>query len=88
MKGRELRCLITDNLRNYDAGHRTLLPTVHHKKQAYANNQAEVSDQPTRQQERAMCGFNSPTQTQRFLTLQGRTLNLFRLGRHLLQTVN
>jgi putative transposase len=32
--------------------------------------------------------FNSPAQTQRFLTLYGLTQNLFRLGRHLLQAVN
>lgn len=51
-------------------------------------DRAEVSHEPTRQRERAMRGFNSPTQAQRFLTLHGLTQNLFRVGRHLLQTVN
>ena len=35
-----------------------------------------------------MRGFASSTQAQRFLTRHGLTQNLFRLGRHLIQTVN
>ena len=41
-----------------------------------------------RQQEDHMRGFASSTQAQRFLTRHGLTQNLFRLGRHLIQTVN
>ena len=52
------------------------------------NNRAEDSHHPTRQRERAMRGFTSPTQAQRFLTMHGLTQNLFRVGRHLLQAVN
>jgi putative transposase len=84
----EPRWLITDKLRSYDAAHRKLMPTVNHLKHLYANNRAEVSHQPTRQQEYHMRGFSSSTQAQRFLTLYGLTQNLFRLGRHLLQAVN
>ena len=66
----------------------TVMPMVNHLNQVYANNRAEVSHEPTRQQERHMRGFNSPTQAQKFLTLHGLTQNLFRLGRHLMQAVN
>ena len=87
-QGREPRWLVTDTLRSYDAAHRTIIPTVSHINQVYANNRAEVSHEPTRQRERHMRGFSSSTQAQRFLTLHGLTQNLFRLGRHLIQAVN
>ncbi len=87
-QGREPRWLITDKLKSYGAAHRSIMPTVRHSNHVYANNRAEVSHEPTRQRERAMRGFNSPTQAQRFLTLHGLTQNLFRVGRHLLQAVN
>jgi putative transposase len=64
------------------------MPTVSHINYLYANNRAEVSHEPTRQRERAMRGFRSSDQAQRFLTLHGLTQNLFRLGRHLMQVVN
>ena len=87
-QGSEPRWLITDKLRSYDVAHRTIIPTVDHINHVYANNWAELSHQPTRQRERAMRGFRSSNQTQRFLTLHGLTQNLFRLGRHLMQAVN
>ncbi len=77
-QGREPRWLVTDTLRSDDAAHRTVMPTVEHLNHVYANNRAEVSHQPTRQQERAMRGFKSPTQTQRFLTLRGSSSVLHR----------
>ncbi len=80
--------LVTDKFRSYDAAHRTIMPTVSHINQVYANNRAEVSHELTRQRERHMRGFSSSTQAQRFLTLHGLTQNLFRLGRHLMQAVN
>jgi putative transposase len=46
------------------------------------NNQAEVSHQPTRQQERQMRGFKSAGQAQRFLSIHALTNNLFRPRRH------
>ncbi len=87
-QGGEPRWLVTDKLRSYDAAHRTIMPSVHHINHVYANNRAEVSHQPTRQQEYHMRGFASSTQAQQFLTLHGLTQNLFRLGRHLMQAVN
>jgi len=87
-QGCEPRWLITDKLKSYRAAHRTMMPTVHHINQVYANNRAEVSHEPTHQHERAMRRFKSPRQAQVFLTLHGLTQNLFRLGRHLLQAVN
>jgi putative transposase len=87
-QGGEPRWLVTDKLRSYDAAHRTMMPTGNHLNHVYANNRAEGSHEPTRQRERAMRGFTSPTQAQRFLTLHGLTQNLFRLGRHLIQAVN
>ncbi|MEC4680662.1 MAG: IS6 family transposase [Nitrospirota bacterium] len=87
-QGREPRWLVTDTLRSYDAAHRTIMPSVHYLNHVYANNRAEVSHEPTRQQEYHMRGFSSSTQAQRFLTLHGLTQNLFRLGRHLMQAVN
>jgi putative transposase len=87
-QGREPRWLITDKLKSDGAAHRTMMPTVNHSNQVYANNRAEVSHQPTRQQEYHMRGFSSSTHAQRFLTLYGLTQNLFRLGRHLMQAVH
>jgi len=87
-QGREPRWLVTDKLRSYDAAHRTVMPTVEHINYVYANNRAEVSHQPTRQQEYSMRGFTSASHAQRFLTLHGLTQNLFRLGRHLMQAVH
>jgi putative transposase len=87
-QGGEPRWLITDKLRSYAAAHRTMMPTVKHLNHVYANNRVEVSHEPTRQRERAMRGFRSSDQAQRFLTLHGLTQNLFRLDRHLMQAVN
>jgi putative transposase len=87
-QGREPRWLMTDKLKSYDAAHRTVMPTVEHLNDVYANNRAEVSHQPTRQREYHMRGFSSSPQAQRFLTLHALTQNLFRLGRHLIQAVN
>jgi putative transposase len=87
-QGREPRWMMTDKLKSYDAAHCTVMPTVEHRNHLYANNRAEVSHQPTRQQEYHMRGFASSTQAQRFLTLHGLIQNLFRLGRHLIQAIN
>ena len=87
-QGGEPRWLVTDKLRSYAAAHCTIMPTVHHLNHIYANNRAEISHKPTRQQERAMRGFRSSDQAQRFLALHGLRQKLFRLGRQLLQAVN
>ena len=87
-QGGEPRWLVTDKLKSYDAAHRTIMPTVTHINRVSTHNRAEESHQPTRQQAYPMRGFSSSPQAQRFLTLQGLTQNLFRLGRHLMQAVN
>ena len=87
-EGSEPPWLVTDKLRSYAAAHRTVMPSVIHDNRQYANNRVEVSHQPTRQRERDMRRFKSPTQAQGFFLMHGLTQNLFRVGRHLLQAVN
>ena len=80
--------LVTDKLKSYSSALRTIMPSVHHDTQRYANNRAEVSHQPTRQRERQMRRFKSPRQAQLFLSVHGVVLNLFRLSRHRLKAVH
>jgi len=80
--------MITDTLTSYGVAHRAVMPTVEPINAVYANNRVAVSHQPTRQQEYHRRGFSSATHAQRFLRLHGRTQNLFRLGRHLMQAVH
>ena len=82
------RRLITDKLRSYPAALRTVMPSVVHCTEQYANNRAEVSHQPTRQRERQMRRFKSTAHAQRFLAVHGPVQNLFRVGRHLLRAVH
>ena len=55
-----------------------------HITEQYENNRAEVSHEPTRQQERQMRRFKSAGQAQRFLSFHGLVNNLCRQQRHLL----
>jgi putative transposase len=87
-QSRKPRRVITDKLRSYSSAHRTVMPSVVHSTRQYENNQAEVSHQPTRQRERQMRRFRSAAHAQRFLSVHGAVLNLFRLGRHLLRAVH
>ena len=80
--------LVTDKLKSYGAALRSIMPSVNHDTQRYANNRAEVSHQPTRQRERQMRRFKSPRQSQLFLSVHGVVLNLFRLARHRLKAVH
>ena len=82
------RRLITDQLRSYPAACRTVMPSVVHRTDRYANNRAEVSHQPTRERERQMRRFKSAAHAQRFLSVHGPIQNLFRVGRHLLRAVH
>ena len=63
------RRLITDKLRSYPAACRTVMPSVVHCTDQYANNRAEVSHQPTRQRERQMRRFKSAAHVQRFASV-------------------
>jgi putative transposase len=85
---REPRRLVTDKLRSYEAALRTIMPSVVHDTECYANNRAEVSHEPIRQRERQMRGFKSVAQAQRFWSVQGVIQNLFRIGRHLLRSAS
>lgn len=80
--------IITDKLRSYPAALREIMPSLTHITDQYENNRAEVSHQPTRQQERQMRRFKSPGQAQRFLSFHGLVNNLFRQQRHLLSAGN
>ena len=84
--GRTPRRLITEQLRSYAAACRTVMPSVVHVTDQYANNRAEVSHQPTRQRERQMRRFKSAAHVQRFASVHGVVQNLFRVGRHLLRS--
>ena len=76
------RVIVTDKLRSYGAAKREIMPDVMHRQGKWENNRAEVSHQPTRQQERQMRRFKSPCHAQRFLSAHGSINNLFRVGRH------
>ena len=82
------RRLVTDKLRSYPAACRTVMPSVVHCTDQYANNRAEVSHQQTRQRERQMRRFKSSAHLQRFASIHGVVLNLFRVGRHLLRSAH
>ena len=87
-QGRIPRRLITDQLRSYAAAGRTVMPSVVHVTDQYANNRAEVSHHPTRQRERQMRRFTSVAQLQRFASVHGIVQNLFRVSRHLLRSAH
>jgi putative transposase len=87
-QGRQPWRLVTDKLKSYAAAHRSIMPSVDHDTERYANNLAEVSHQPTRQRERQMRRFKSVGQAQRFLSVHGVVQNLFNLGRHHLRSEN
>ncbi len=82
------RRLITDKLRSYPAACRTVMPSVVHCTDQYANNRTEVSHQPIRQRERQMRRFKSVAHLQRFASVHGVVQNLFRVGRHLLRAAH
>jgi putative transposase len=76
------RVIITDQLKSYGAAMRELLPSVEHRQHRYLNNRAENSHQPTRQRERRMQRFKSPSHAQRFLSAYGPISQHFRPRRH------
>ncbi len=84
-QGRSPNRMTTDKLGSYGAAKKEVMPSVIHCQDRYANNRAEASHQPTRQQERQMRGFKSCGQAQRFLAVHSQVRNLFCFGRHLLK---
>ena len=87
-QGCVLRRVVTDKLRSYAAARRSVMPSVIHCTDQYANNRAEVSHQPTRQRERQMRRFKSAAHLQRFASVHGVVQNLFRVGRHLVRSAH
>ena len=67
---------------------RSVMPSVVHCTDQYANSRAEVSHQPPRQREHQMRRFKSAAQLQPFASVNGVVQNLFRVGRHLLQSAH
>jgi putative transposase len=65
------RVLLTDKLGSYEAAKKEVLPRVEHRRHRRLNNRAENSHQPTRQRERTMRRFTSPSHAQRFLAAFG-----------------
>jgi putative transposase len=78
------RVLITDQLKSYAAAKREVMPGVEHRQSRYLNNRCENSHRPTRERERRMQRFNSPSHAQRFLSAYGPITSHFRPRRHLL----
>ena len=84
----ELRKIVTDKLRSYNAAHSELIPEVIHDISQYANNRWELSHEPTQVWARDMRKFKSIHQAQRFLGAHAAVYNLFNLGRHLVSAEN
>ena len=75
------RVVVTDKLRSYGAALKEIMPSVEHRQHKGLNNRAELSHQPTHQQERQMRRFKSAGQAQRFLSAHAPINNLFRFRR-------
>jgi putative transposase len=78
----EPRKIVTDKLRSYNVAHRQLIPETIHDTIQYANNRAELSQEPTRMRERGMRKFNFVEQAKRFLGAHAAAYNFFNLGQH------
>ncbi len=76
------RVLITDRLASYGAARRDVLPSVEHRQHKGLNKRAENAHQPTRERERRMRRFKSPSHAQRFLAAHGPIASHCRPRRH------
>jgi putative transposase len=74
--------VVTDKLASYAPASKQVLPRTEHRQHKGLDNRAENSHQPTRQRERTMRRFKSPTQAQRFLERFGPIREHFCPGRH------
>ena len=84
----EPRVVVTDKLASYSTPCAELLPNTAHRRDKGLNNRAENSHQPTRERERRMRGFKSPSHAQQFLSTFGMIADLFSVGRHLVSALN
>ena len=80
--GKVPRVMITDKLRSYGKAHRVLMQSTDHRSHKRLNNRVENAHQPTREKERQMRGFKTPSSTQRFISALGAFLNLLKVGRY------
>lgn len=67
--------IVTDKLRSYGAALKVLKLLSWHEMGGRLNNRAEVSHQPTRQQERQQRRFKTPGSAQRFLSIHSADYN-------------
>ena len=83
------RRLITDKLRSYPAAHRTVMPSVVHCTDQYANNRGGSLPPTKSGSGSARCAGSSPPRTRNgFSRYTDPVQNLFRVGRHLLRAVH
>ena len=76
-QGRAPKRFITDKLRSYGATKREIAPGVEHRSHKGLNNRAENSHLPFRKRERAMQGYRSPGNLQRFVSIHSAIRNCF-----------
>ena len=76
-QGRRPKRIVTDKLGSYAAAKRTVMPNVEHRSHKGLNNRAENSHVPIRMRERAMQGFRSWPELQRFVSTFSAVRNHF-----------
>jgi putative transposase len=76
-QGRVPRRMIIDKLDSYAAARRQIMPAIEHRAHKGLNNRAGNSHLPLRKRERAMQGFRSPRDLQRFVAVLSAVRNLF-----------
>lgn len=69
--------IITDKLRSFGAAKREIAPGVEHRSHKGLNNRAENSHLPFRKRERAMQGYKSLGNLQRFISIHSVIRNCF-----------
>lgn len=77
------RIVMTDKLRSYGSAMRDIGNRGRQITEQYANNRAENSHQPFRQQERAMTRFRRASTLQKYVSVHASAYNHFNHQRHL-----
>ena len=84
----EPRVAVTDKLASYSAPCARLPPSTAYQRDVGPNNRAENSNQPAREREGRMRGFNSSRHAQQNLSAFGMIRDLYSVGGHLLSARN